>query len=212
MYDTVWYASYGSNLLKDRFMCYIQGGTPTGATTDFPGCFDKTEPKEDRHIIIPYELYFSKESPTWENKGVAFIKSGKNDKTRTLGRMYQITSEQFIEIVRQENFGNVTESNIKIDFETLIKNGELELLVGWYSRIIHLGFEDDLPIFTFTAAWPDDRIKLNPPGENYLGVIIRGLMETYDPPILDLIDYIYSSDGINGLITKEDIVKIITSI
>jgi hypothetical protein len=193
-------------------MCYIQGGTPAGATTDFPGCLDKTGPKEDRHIIIPYELYFSKESPTWENKGVAFIKSTKNDKTRTLGRMYQITSEQFKEIVRQENFGNITESHIEIDFDALIKNGELELLAGWYSRIIHLGFEEDLPIFTFTAAWPDDRIELNPPGENYLGIIIRGLIETYDPPILDLIDYIYNSEGIKGLITKEEIVKIITTI
>lgn len=212
MSDLVWYASYGSNLLKDRFMCYIQGGTPAGASTNFPGCSDKTEPKEDRHLIIPYTLYFSKESPTWENKGVAFIKSAKNDKTRTLGRMYLITSEQFKEIVGQENFGNLGESHIDIDFDALSKDGELELLAGWYSRIIHLGYEDALPIFTFTAAWPDDRIKLNPPGVAYLRIIIKGIMETYDLPILDMIDYIYSSEGINGLITKEDIVKIITSI
>jgi len=25
----VWYAGYGSNLNKQRFMCYIKGGTPT---------------------------------------------------------------------------------------------------------------------------------------------------------------------------------------
>ena len=212
MSGLVWYASYGSNLLKDRFMCYIQGGTPKGATTNFSGCLDNTEPKEDRHIILPYELYFSKESPTWENKGVAFIKSTKNDKTRTLGRMYLITPEQFKEIMTQENFGNVAVSDIDIDFDALIKDGELEILAGWYSRIIHLGHEDGLPIFTFTAAWSDDRIKLNPPGESYLSTIIRGLIETYDPPILDLIDYIYGTEGIKGLITKEEIVRIITTI
>jgi len=37
----VWYAVYGSNLLRKRFDCYIQGGKPKGAAKDYPGCRDR---------------------------------------------------------------------------------------------------------------------------------------------------------------------------
>lgn len=85
----VWYACYGSNLLKERFMLYIKE------------CNDKTEPSCEKPIIIHHDLYFANSSSRWENKGVAFIKPEKNEKVATLGRMYIITEEQFLEI--QEN-------------------------------------------------------------------------------------------------------------
>ena len=31
----VWYASYGSNLARDRFLCYLEGGRPKGATRTY---------------------------------------------------------------------------------------------------------------------------------------------------------------------------------
>ena len=74
----VWYASYGSNLLYNRFLCYIQGGEIEGANKVYPGCRDRTPPIMDKQIVIPHELYFSKHSNIWENKGVAFIKPTKN--------------------------------------------------------------------------------------------------------------------------------------
>ena len=42
----VWYACYGSNLLKERFLCYIRGGRPIGAQRTFYGCKNKKEPKK----------------------------------------------------------------------------------------------------------------------------------------------------------------------
>ncbi len=36
------YAAYGSNLLKERFLAYIKGGTFMGI--HYEGCRDKTEP------------------------------------------------------------------------------------------------------------------------------------------------------------------------
>ena len=39
----------------------------------------------------------------WEDKGVAFIKSERNEAVESLGRMYLVKKDQFIEIVRQES-------------------------------------------------------------------------------------------------------------
>ncbi|MBL0236650.1 MAG: hypothetical protein IPQ02_08595 [Saprospiraceae bacterium] len=36
--DYIWYASYGSNLLEERFQCYIKGGMPKGSTKTYLGC------------------------------------------------------------------------------------------------------------------------------------------------------------------------------
>ena len=54
----VWYACYGSNLLKERFMGYILGGGIKGEG----GCRDKTPPIKEMQITISHVLYFSKRS------------------------------------------------------------------------------------------------------------------------------------------------------
>ena len=41
----VWYASYGSNLQRERLMCYIKGGTPK-----------ETYPKMSNDDIVEYLL------------------------------------------------------------------------------------------------------------------------------------------------------------
>ncbi len=46
MKDYVWYACYGSNLLYERFKCYILGGTFNGNGRYHDGCQDKTLPKD----------------------------------------------------------------------------------------------------------------------------------------------------------------------
>lgn len=86
--NLVWYATYGSNVNKERFMNYIEG------------CSDTTPPQKERAIIIDHELYFANRSGRWEDRGVAFLDLGKEGKT--YGKMYLITKEQFREIQRQE--------------------------------------------------------------------------------------------------------------
>ena len=179
MNEYVWYASYGSNLLRERFMCYIKGGRPEGSTSTYKGCSNKEPPIGDKRITIPHELYFAKESDIWENKGVAFIRSTKDHHAQTLGRMYLITRKQFTQVVRQENSRGSKDTSIQIDFETAVKNGESLIPPCWYGRIIFLGNEDGYPIFTFTARWEYDEIIPNPPGEEYRGIIEKGLKEAY---------------------------------
>ncbi len=211
MNDLVWYASYGSNILKNRFMCYIQGGKLEGSTKEYDGCSNKKPPIEEVSIIIPHELYFSKRSRTWENKAVAFIKSQINEKSKTYGRMYLITKQQFIEIVRQESCYRPNDSSINIDFESTVANGETQIPPNWYSRIIYLGAEKGYPIFTFTARWNDNEISPNAPGGKYLCTIIKGLKETFNLIDYEIINYLKNVEGIRRRINEQEMKRIIES-
>jgi hypothetical protein len=53
----VWYASYGSNLCKERFLCYIEGGSITGLTVELRGCKQKIVPEKHKYVKIPHSLY-----------------------------------------------------------------------------------------------------------------------------------------------------------
>jgi hypothetical protein len=106
----VWYASYGSNLKRERFMCYIKGGRPRGGAKQYLGCRDKRDPIESRPIPLNFELYFAGQSNTWRRGekdsgvpgGIAFIRQNP-ERGPTLGRMYLITDGQFNDVVLQEN-------------------------------------------------------------------------------------------------------------
>jgi len=172
----VWYASYGSNLLERRFLCYIQGGKPSGSNKHYLGCTDRSAPLGSEEIFICSELYFAKRSVSWNNGGVCFIKTEFSQTAQTLGRMYLITKDQFVGVVRQE-IG--MEQDLDIDFERAISNGhEIFRPNSWYGRMVCLGLHrDNLPIFTFTS--PQDDTEYTKPDENYLKTIIKGNDETY---------------------------------
>ena len=212
MKDLVWYACYGSNLYKKRFLYYIQGGGEESAPELYRGCTNKNVPLDDREITISYKLYFSKKSSRWENKGVAFLKSKKNDDAKTLGKMYLIKKDQFIEIVRQESGKGPDDISIKIDFETAISKGS-SLVPGitWYGHIIYLGSKRSHPIFTCTAIWRDAEINLNPPGEEYLKFIIKGLKETYGYQNERIVEYLKNIDGIKNYIEDEEVTTLVRS-
>lgn len=91
--DSIWYASYGSNLQKERFLCYIRGGKPKGREDTYKGCKDKTLPALDEKLYINRRLYFAKKSRGWKLGGVGFISNSIDDSARTLARMYLITKE-----------------------------------------------------------------------------------------------------------------------
>ena len=80
----VWYACYGSNINKNRFMKYING------------CTDKTPPAEDRPFRFGHNIYFAKSSTIWNGGGKAFIDDTAPGEA--LGRIYKITKAQFDEI------------------------------------------------------------------------------------------------------------------
>lgn len=204
--NEVWYACYGSNIREERFLCYINGGTPPGAVRNFTGCSDKTKPKDSRSFIIDREMYFAKEAETWNGGGICFLKPEKDESVKTLGRTYLINSGQFKDLVRQElKF----EGEIEIDFEELVKNGKYNCMSdGRYGLLLYLGEIEGKPVVTFTSElYLEDEI--NPPNEAYISTIIKGLKEIYDLKDSEILEYFRSKTGIRNYPMEAEISEII---
>jgi len=170
--DYVWYVSYGSNMSKERFLCYVLGGQPKGAKRFHTGVRNKILPVGDKRVIIDnWERYYGSESAIWGG-GVAFIR--QNSRKSFTGRAYLITKEQFRDVWIQE-IGGIPEINSeKIDFEEVKKAGEMDLSDSKYGRIIYLGDYNKQPLFTFTSK------KEQPPNQpvaEYMSQINKGLAE-----------------------------------
>lgn len=167
--DMVWYASYGSNLYRGRFLCYIRGGSFSGLGREHEGCRDDTLPQRDQMDRFSGRLYFSKHSEIWGG-AVAFV--DQDDKTsQFLCRRYLITREQFADVYAQEN--GVPSGYAAVDFDAVEKNGTWDSGEGWYSRMVKLGVCDGFPVYTFTAS--DDEQARAQPSDAYVRVIVSGL-------------------------------------
>ena len=200
----VWYASYGSNLSKDRFLCYIRGGKPEGSEKTEVGCRDKTLPKEDKTYIMNYPLYFAKNSVRWQKQGVAFIGLQEDQQHPIYSRKYLITTEQFMDVVKQENNGE----ELLIDLEEVKKNRYMTLKDSWYGTILYVGEEEGVPIFTFTADWDLD-VPFTKPSKEYLSMIIEGLRRDVGLQDAKIIDYLVSKPGVKGAYSPSDIEKLL---
>ncbi len=121
--DRVWYAAYGSNLSAERFEYYIKGGDCPFNGRPYKGCRDKTLWTRALVGTVPGAMYFAKNSPNWENKGVAFY--APDCEGETIMRFYQISFGQLKDIQKQEG--------------------------GWYSRMAFVSFVEGLPAFTLTS-------------------------------------------------------------
>lgn len=196
----VWYASYGSNLSRDRFLCYIKGGKPRGSEKVEVGCKDKSLPIKETTYIMRYPLYFAKSSERWQNKGVAFIGLNKDEKHHTYSRKYLITVEQFMDVVKQENNG----AALDIDLIEIIKDGSKTLRDSWYGTILYLGEEGGYPILTFTADWDLD-VPYNKPSEEYLSMIINGLKTTLELENTEVLNYLSSKPGVADNYNRNEI-------
>jgi len=168
--EYVWYVSYGSNMLYERFMCYIQGGS-FEASRPHPPCRDTTPPVEVRPIDIPYGMYFGNESGSWQGKGVSFLDTTKRG--HALGVAYLITKDQFDHVVYRENAGR-----------------HQNKLYGWYEDTITLGEMDGFEVKTITNT---DIRQYNEPCEDYLETLRRGIRENWpEMSDEDIEDYLNS--------------------
>jgi hypothetical protein len=194
----VWYAVYGSNLLKKRFCCYIAGGKPDGSNTVYSGCRDKSPPREDRQIKLTHELYFAGHSTSW-NASIAFVRQNASA-THTHGRMYLLSYDQFNDVVRQENGRDVPGNTVVPPFENLAHADHFNV-AGFrlYGRFIKVGAQDGHLILTLTAT--KDNFAVGAPSEAYVKTIAAGLKETY--PFMrksEILDYLGKTEGVRDLI------------
>jgi len=202
----IWYASYGSNLsYQKRFMCYIAGGTPAGATKRNPGCRDTTPPIEQRPITFELELYFAGYARSWGG-APAFVKKGTEPST-TYGRMYLITYEQFNDVVLQENNMQVDDTAFVPAFEQLVCDDEHELPAGrLYGHLLRVATEGEWPVITFTTSRTN--LPIRAPSEAYLKIIVSGLRETYPTmTTYKIAEYLSHAEGVRGLIPRDRLVS-----
>jgi hypothetical protein len=197
----VWYAVYGSNLLRRRFDCYIQGGNPDGATREYPGCRDKTAPRDARRLVLAHSLYFAERSESWGG-AIVFVRRTVSG-ARTYGRMYLITYGQFNDVVRQENGRDVPGSVVVPSFEAFARADHWEI-DGFrlYGGVIKIGARHGHPILSLTAA--HENHEVGAPSEAYVKTIVSGLEETY--PCMrksKIFDYLARTQGIHDAIPAD---------
>ena len=154
--EYIWYVSYGSNMLEERFLCYIEGGCFEGSASYRYPCEDPTRPLEKRAIDIPYDMYFGNYSGSWEGCGVSFLDTTKDG--HALGVAYLITREQFEHVAAEENGGRSPGYG------------------NWYEDIISLGEMDGFEMLTISN---DELRPYNEPCEEYLNTLKRGIRENW---------------------------------
>ena len=154
--EYVWYVSYGSNMLKKRFMHYIEGGSFEGSTPR-DACEDTSHPVAVKTVEIPYGMYFGKKSRTWDYGGVSFLDITK--KGKSLGVAYLITKKQFRHVSCQENGGKAPEKSN-----------------GWYTDVINLDMMDGFEVKTVTNKFIR---TYNNPSPRYLNTLIRGIRQNW---------------------------------
>ena len=152
--DYVWYVSYGSNMLKERFMCYIKGGECRFNGRHYRGCDDRTPPVKSFAVSIPHSMYFGYSSGSWDGSSVSFLEPEEGGSC--MGRAWLITRAQFERVHTQEGAGE-----------------------NWYNLPLSLGTIDGIEAVTFTH---DTKYEETEPSEIYLDVVKRGMRETEEIP------------------------------
>jgi hypothetical protein len=187
MAGRVWYAGYGSNLNRQRFLCYILGGRPRYGRKHHGGSRDAAPPGGSRIVVARHRLYFAlpegrSGTENWGRGGVAFIEPEIDESAETVCRMWMITGEQYEDVKEQE--GRV-----------------------WYDKEMELGEEAGVPILTVTHSRRLQQIL--PPSHAYLRTIAAGLRETAGLSADQTVDYFMDKPGIKGKMTRYEIMRIL---
>lgn len=185
----VWYASYGSNLSRDRFLHYLSGGRPDGASRTYPGARDRTPPADDRALTLPGQTFFAWESPTWGG-GIAFYDA--ESEGPTLARAYLVSEQQFADVAAQEMHRVPGED---LDLAHVLEHSRHDLGPGRYEALHLVGELEGRPVLTFTTPDPT-ALQQNPPTAAYLAMIAAGLREAHHLSDDEVTDYLLGRPGI----------------
>ncbi|MCI2061486.1 MAG: hypothetical protein LKJ83_01780 [Eubacteriaceae bacterium] len=156
--DHVWYVCYGSNMLNERFLCYLKGGAFRECSNVLPACEDNADdPLQRMPYILPYNMYYANTSSSWNGSAVSFLDITKPG--CAYGAAYLISKKQFRHVCRGENGGHDTEN------------------ASWYNAVVSLGTFDGIDVATLTNS---RRLDRRSPSYNYLEVLVEGIMENYN--------------------------------
>lgn len=172
--EHVWYVSYGSNLLRERFEVYLLGGSFSGLAQEYPGGPDTSAASDERAVVLPGRLRFALDAPAWGGGGVAMWQPGPGP--GVLARAWRVTLRQFLEFVHLENGGQ--DRRAAPWPAGVLSSGSARTGDGWYSRLIHPGDIRGEPALTFTNPEPE-LLTTRGPSPAYREVVTSGVVQTF---------------------------------
>lgn len=194
----VWYVAYGSNLSRERFRCYLEGGRPAGSRRGHPPSRDPSPPADDRPVVLPHRPYFAGRSTSWGGGAVAFVdpESGGGEAP---ARAYRVTREQLADVYAGENG---LEPGPVVPDEAFV--GPVHDLGEDrpYRLLVRTEDVDELPAFTVTGPFRRDHAA---PCVDYLRHIVRGLEESHQMGMDEAVDHLLMCPGIRGHFGREDL-------
>ena len=190
----VWYACYGSNCARSRFLVYLTGGRAEGADHDHEGARNDAPPIADGPVVFGTNICFAGHSARW-NGAPAFLEH-RAAATGALGRRYLITLEQFADVHAQENRIRPGGLEFPDDILDLAPGQQQTVIDGTYGAVVALDPVDGHPTFTFTAPTPPEQRPPAAPSAPYLATILHGLREVHDLDDTDIVERVGQSPGV----------------
>jgi hypothetical protein len=203
--DPVWYVAYGSNLLADRFACYLVGGHPPGARRTYDGCRDRTPFRRSVALRLTGRLRFGAESGVWGG-AMAFLDHRVDEAARdepgdqVAARAYLVTFGQFSDIVAQEARRPLGED---LALDGTGRRWPTPSRV--YDSVVHVDDLDGAPMLSLTSLRPRPPAAPNPA---YLRAILAGLGETFGWTPSRRADYLLAAPGVAPTWTRERLVRL----
>jgi hypothetical protein len=191
----VWYASYGSNLSRDRFLCYLRGGRPEGATRTYPGARDTSDPQGDDPLVLPGQVFFGWRSPTWGG-GIAFYDADAQaardaPDPGAYARAYLLTEGQFADVAAQEMHRVPGDD---LDLSHVLERARHSYGPGRYETLHLVGELRGDPVLTFSATDPA-ALERRAPSAPYVAMIVRGLVEAHGLSVEEAARHVASRPG-----------------
>lgn len=171
----IWYVSYGSNLLAERFHSYLTGSDATGPFGAHPSAPWTGLPSEDRWLWIDHALYFAGVSQRWTGSS-AFV-SPEIGSERSLAHAYLIEDSQFAHLAAIENAVEavplVAPDSIAVGTCAVLQiDRQGDTFRGKYDALLRLPDINGTPAVTVTSSSVRER---GTPADRYLDTIRRGI-------------------------------------
>ncbi|MEO3825225.1 histone deacetylase [Actinomadura sp. B10D3] len=198
--EPLWYVAYGSNLVRERFACYLSGGRPRGGARHHTGCRDPRPARAEQSITVPGGIYFAHTSQTWGG-GMAFYDPDLPG--RAAARAYLLTRRQFCDVLSQEMRRDTGTDH---DLSEAVAHGRQRIGPGRYETVLKVGERAGRPMLTFTSPAP---APPNPPSASYLAMLGHGLREAHGWPPERAASYLAGRPGAHGHWTPRDIAALL---
>ena len=185
----IWYVAYGSNLSRERFCTYLQGGQPNGSERNYPGCRDTSDAVDSFGLLITGDVYFAGRSSGW-GAGMAFYDAGATGEVAA--RAYLITTEQFVDVLAQETR---RPPGMTLDLEPFFQGESYSNGVGGYPLLVRVGERRGVPLVTFSRPRPTAS-PLVAPSRPYLAAMAIGLREAHGWSEVQIDRYLSALPGV----------------